>query len=98
MSRTAAYREKYRAEVVEASRECQRVIVEGRRALVAEYRKAFAALLRAGERYDRTVELGEPRFEDISLFGVDPDDVAGFVDLVPAEEVAEAMKNVRASL
>lgn len=73
----AGYRAKRRAELFAAIRDCE-AILNGV-TLGPAYRRAFAAVVRAGQRYDR-VRGEATEFEEISLGGAEPDDVASAME------------------
>lgn len=99
MSRAATYRKQYRDEVLAAARECERVLREAERAALVEYRRAWTALLRAGARYDRSLEGSSvvDRFEDLSLYQADPEQVRDMLDTATST-VTDELRGLREHL
>lgn len=94
MSRVAKLRNERRAQLIEALSDCETVLRNERRAVALAYRRAFAVVLRAGARYDTSRSLDDPAFDDLSLFGVEPDAVVEAVDdaLELAETTLQALR------
>src|SRR5688572_23714662 len=95
--RASKYRTQRRKDLLAELDSCKAWLETFERTFAAEYRKAFAQLLRAGERYDRARRLSEIEWDQLSLDGLEPDQVCDQIDTALADAKA-SLKALRDEL
>lgn len=88
--RASKYRAARRRELLAELNGCEALLATVEKAFVAEYRKAFAALQRAGARYDKTRRDGEVEWDQLSLDGLDAEALQ--------EQIEQAFGNARENI
>lgn len=92
--RASKYRTQRRKELLAALDNCEELIETVEKTFATEYRKAFALLIRAGERYDKARRLSDLEWDQVSLNGMEPDQLSDQVDTAFAD-AKETVRGVR---